>query len=328
MGKQGRKAANKCQAAEGEVMKEGHVKRGNPRGLYEKEIGSGDWWIRYKDAKGKKRREHAGTKSSAIKLYSKRKTEALQGKKLPETLRGREVKFAEIADSGLEYSKLHKRSYRMDKSRMAVLKRAFGNCAADSITPQDIQKWIADDLSEHSPATQNRYRALLCLVYRLAMENGRVTVNPARLVRQKPENNGRIRFLSPEEETRLRTALTEKFAHRICELDFALNVGLRKANQYDLTWNDIDFERRMVTVGRSKNGSPLHLPLNDSAIAALRAAQRLCNGSPSIFLNRVGDGLRDNRHWFDTAKKEAKIKGFRWHDLRHTFISRLVNGWR
>src|SRR3989442_1434119 len=178
MGKQGRTAQGKEQ---GDAMRAGHVKRDNPRGLYEKEIGSGDWWIRYKDAKGKKRREHAGTKSSAIKLYSKRKTEALQGKKLPETLRGREVTFAEIADSALEYSKLHKRSYRMDKSRMAVLKKAFGNRAADSITPQDIQKWIADDLGEHAPATQNRYRALLCLVYRLAMEKSRGTGNPARL---------------------------------------------------------------------------------------------------------------------------------------------------
>jgi integrase len=248
----------------------------------------------------------------------------LQGKKLPETLRGREVTFSELADSALEYSKLHKRSYRMDKSRMAFLKKAFGNRAADSITPQDIQKWIADDLSEHKPATQNRYRALLCLVYRLAMENGRVTVNPARLVRQKAENNGRIRYLLTEEEVRLRTVLMEKFPHRICELDFALNVGLRKTNQYELTWNDIDFDRRTVSVGRSKNGAPLNLPLNDSAIAALRTAQKYSNGSPAIFLNRVGHGLRDNRHWFDTAKKEAKIQGFRWHDLRHTFVSHLV----
>jgi integrase len=156
------------------------------------------------------------------------------------------------------------------------------------------------------------------------MENGRVTVNPARLVRQKRENNERIRYLLPEEEARLRTALMEKFPHRVCELDFALNVGLRKANQYELIWNDIDFDRRMVSVRRSKNGTALNLPLNDSAIAALRTAQTYSNGSPAIFLNRVGDSLRDNRHWFDAAKKEAKIQGFRWHDLRHTFVSRLV----
>ena len=61
--------------------------RRNPRGVFEKVPGSGEWWIRYWDAQGRKRREKAGTKSNAILLYRKRKTEALQGKKLPEKLR-------------------------------------------------------------------------------------------------------------------------------------------------------------------------------------------------------------------------------------------------
>jgi hypothetical protein len=54
-------------------MRAGHVRRDNPRGLYEKEIGSGDWWIRYKDAKGRKRREHAGTKRTDAFGFSYRK---------------------------------------------------------------------------------------------------------------------------------------------------------------------------------------------------------------------------------------------------------------
>jgi hypothetical protein len=53
------------------------------RGVYERKPGV--WWIRYADATGRIRREKAGTKSAAQTLYRKRKTEALQGKKLPET---------------------------------------------------------------------------------------------------------------------------------------------------------------------------------------------------------------------------------------------------
>ena len=70
--------------------------RRNPRGVYEKVRGSGEWWICFWDAQGRKRREKVGTKSNAILLYRKRKTEALQGKKLPEKLRRATVTFADI----------------------------------------------------------------------------------------------------------------------------------------------------------------------------------------------------------------------------------------
>ena len=61
------------------------------RGIYEKVPGSEVWWIRYADATGRIHREKAGMKQAAITLYNKRKTEVLRGKKLPETIRRREI---------------------------------------------------------------------------------------------------------------------------------------------------------------------------------------------------------------------------------------------
>ena len=75
------------------------------RGIYERVPGSGVWWIQYTDAQGRRRREKAGLYSSAEKLLDKRHTEALQGKKLPETLRAKPVTFGELLDDALEYSK-------------------------------------------------------------------------------------------------------------------------------------------------------------------------------------------------------------------------------
>src|SRR5215469_96594 len=155
------------------------------RGVYEKCPGSGTWWIRYADTMGRLRREKAGTKSAAVTLYQKRKTEALQGKKLPESLRTPAVSFAELAHDALVYSKTHKRTYEDDALRMPWLLTAFRERSADSITPQDLEHHVTRIAEERDwkPASVNRYRALISLIFRLGMENGKVKANPARLVK-------------------------------------------------------------------------------------------------------------------------------------------------
>src|SRR6478672_10139322 len=114
-----------------DVRPETKAKR-TPRGVYEKLPGSGVWWIRYADTMGRIRREKAGTKSSALTLYRKRKTETLQRKKLPENLRTPMVSFAELSRDALAYSKAHKRSYDDDVIRMEKLLARFRERAADS----------------------------------------------------------------------------------------------------------------------------------------------------------------------------------------------------
>lgn len=79
------------------IGKTASKERRRQRGVFEKVPGSSTWWIRYTDAEGRFRREKAGTKSAAIDLYRKRKTDALIGKKLPEKLRRATVTFADIA---------------------------------------------------------------------------------------------------------------------------------------------------------------------------------------------------------------------------------------
>src|ERR1700680_477174 len=103
------------------------------RGVFEKLPGSDVWWICYFDADSKKRREKVGRKSAAIQLYRKRKTEVMEGKKLPEKLRTMAVPFSELAADALEYSKTHKLSYDHDSYRMAKLQEGFGDRRAARI---------------------------------------------------------------------------------------------------------------------------------------------------------------------------------------------------
>jgi len=290
------------------------------RGIYEKMPGSDVWWIRYADSMGRIRREKAGPKGAAITLYRKRKTEALQSRKLPEKLRRRNLSFSELVANALEYSKAHKRSYLDDVCRMGRIREWFGAMPADGITPHDIEQRLARLAKDEglAPATLNRYRSLMSLMFRLGMESGKVTVNPARLVRPRLEDNARVRFLSESEETDLRAVIREHWAEHEPEFDIALHTGLRRGGMYKLEWRDIDFERRLATERLSKSGKTRHVPLNEVALAAFKALRRAGTGEGKVF------ATHKPRHWFEKAVQLAGIEDFHWHDLRHTFASRLT----
>jgi integrase len=150
------------------------------------------------------------------------------------------------------------------------------------------------------------------------------TVNPARSVTRRREDNSRVRYLTEDEEKRLCAVLELEYQRHLPEFDLALNTGLRQGSQYSLTWSMVDWKQRMVHIPRTKNEHPLHVPLNEAALAALRIACSRNGANGRVFLSeRTGEPLVHPRHWFDPALRKAKIAEFRWHDLRHTFASRL-----
>lgn len=309
------------------------------RGVFEKQPGSGEWWIRWADDAGRIRREKAGSKSYAIQLYQKRKTEVRQAVKLPENLRTRPIPFSELANDALEFSRDHKLSHRQDVCRMAFITLAFGNRSAEAITPQELDRWL-ESHQDWTRATKNRYLALLKLTYRLGNQNGKLKSNPARLVRMQRENNARVRYLNQhqplpttlddltpykDEESRLLAVIRDKYAFHMPELEIALNTGMRLSEQYNTEWPNVNLPQRLLTVPRSKHGERRHIPLNSVATEAFKRLALRSHGSKHVFLNLKGDApLLANRHWFEDAVAEAGIRNFRWHDLRHTFASRLA----
>src|SRR5690349_8879254 len=169
-------------------LKVANKERQNPRGVFEKIPGSGEWWVRYTDASGRYRREKAGSKSIAIKLVDKRRTEALQGKKLPETLRRRAVSFGELADDAIAYIKRRYARPADDVARMEVLKARFAG-AADAITPGEIQN-VLDTLTadrDWSASSRNHHHNLISLAYRLGIFHGKVKESPLRGLRRQAE---------------------------------------------------------------------------------------------------------------------------------------------
>ena len=202
----------------------------------------------------------------------------------------------------------------------------FRDRTAESITPQDFEHHIVRMAEERkwAPASVNRYRALISLVFRLGIENGKVKENPARLIKHRQVNNTRTRWLAPEGEVRLRAAIEAGCPEHMPELELALNTGLRLSELYGLTWENVNALRRVLTVPRSKNGETRHVPLNSAALEALTTLRTRGDGTGAVIRNPEGQSLPGPRYWFEPMVRRAKIRAFSWHCLRHTFASRLV----
>ena len=83
--------------------------------------------------------------------------------------------------------------------------------------------------------------------------NRKVISNPARSVTHRREDNNRVRFLTIEEEKKLRNVIEAKWSSHVPELDLAINTGMRKSSQYGLTWDMVDSKGRMLNIPRTKN---------------------------------------------------------------------------
>ena len=288
------------------------------RGVWEREPGSKIDWIRYR-VDGVLKREKVGTKKAAGDLLIKRKNEIREGIKMPENMRHTSIRFKALCDDILVFSKKHHRDFRSVEIRVKKIVAAFGETPVDKIKPADIDAWLTR--ATKTPATSNRYRALFSLIFREALRNGKVASNPARLVRQRAENNGRIRFLTEAEETSLRHAIRERFPEHEAELSISLGTGMRLSEQYTLAWKHIDFDRREINLDRTKNGSPRMIPMND---AVMRAMEEFARRSKSTSRDALVFPIKNPKDWFKPAMEDAKIVNYRWHDNRHTFCSRLA----
>lgn len=297
-------------------------------GVVERIPGSGVWWIRYTNSQGKRRWEKCGRRSDAITLLAKRKHEKLLRKKLPESLRGRAVTFKELAEKAKLYSEESHtpQHHHQFVIKLQIIGEHFNDMPAEGITGQDIQEWLLEQSEdrEWTPATRNRYRDAFSLVFRKAVENQVLTVNPAALVKAKPEHNERIRFLSVAEESKLLTTLRKKWPQHVQAFLVSIHTGMRAGEQFQLKWREVSLERRMISLPKTKTGKARHIPLNSIALQALQERKQAQQDAVYVFRDAGRDAQHNYRRWFNEALTEAKIADYSWHCNRHTFASRLV----
>src|ERR1035437_9930542 len=200
------------------------------RGIFERPAGSGCWWVNYY-VNGKQHREKAGRKSDAVALYQKRKADSRRKLKLPELVPGNVVTFGHLSAMAVEHAQTHLRTSRDYVTRDVILSAPFGSRNAADITPQEIDQWLTKHCGTN--ATANRYRSYISLAYRLGMENGKVTVNPARLVRLRTENNARRRYLTREEYDTLLSIIRRDNPAQVSAFIVSVYTGMRWGEQLD-----------------------------------------------------------------------------------------------
>lgn len=223
------------------------------------------------------------------------------------------------------------------------------------------QERIADGRAN---STINRDLNALRGLFRLAREEGVIETTPfEKLKSLKVDKRPKTRFLSEAEEDRLIFELDQRqkqlvqgrmngndwreernyekmfdtsdyrYSNYLTPLVLiALKTGLRRSELLSLDWSDIVLEGNSQIYVRgqnTKNSQSRVVPLNDEAVSILKDWKMFCEASPVksdlVFANPVsGNRMTEIGSAWDRVLKKADINTFRFHDLRHTFASKLA----
>jgi len=140
----------------------------------------------------------------------------------------------------------------------------------------------------------------------------------------KGVNDARLRYLSTEEEEKLLNAIRNPLLKDV--VIFALNTGLRRCEILSLKWKNVDLKNKCLILesGQTKNKKRHVLPLNSTAWKVIKNRLKEKAENCEFVFHRGGKPVKSIRGAFENALKRAGIEDFRFHDLRHTFASRLV----
>lgn len=288
--------------------------------------GADRWCIDFYDQERRVRRvvKDAQGRGEAVIALQAKVAEVFNGKFKPKR-RAESLRFADFAERYLnDYAKTSKRSWKTDASYLKPMKEFFGDVFLSSIAALDIEKFKTRRLEDGvTRSTVNRCLAILRRMLNLAIDWGYLEESPMRKVGLFPvKDNLKERILDREEEPRLLESCSE---HLRAIVITALSTGMRRGEILGLKWDDADFQNRVLKVEKSKSGKQRFIEMNSPLFSLMRELRVKNPQAGHVFLNpKTGRPLADVKTAFKAACRRAGIKGLRFHDLRHTFATRLV----
>ncbi len=246
--------------------------------------------------------------------------------------------LAELLDRYEAHAALRLKSWESTKARLAFWRGKLGDELLEAIKPariaslRDEQKATPKERGggERTGSDVNRTLAALSSALGFGVkELGWLEVNPCAKVSKLPESKGRVRFLDDDELARFMTACRESGNPdlRLAVL-LALTTGGRQSEIMGLRWPQIDFKRRIITLGETKNGDARALPLSGEAFGMLQERAKVRQIDDDRVFPPTAQARKsahiDLRASFEAALKAAAVANFHWHDLRHCAASYLV----
>jgi integrase len=284
-----------------------------------KRNGSPNWWVTWNDQDGKRNRRSFGT-------TDKKLAEALAARWAKEGFMEEHFgKFPEVpfSEALLRYAKVHKRDHRRSferstRYRLRLLQEWFGDTNISEITLGLIQAFLDERLDEVSLAAAQKEVSTLRAILNKAHREELLAMTP-RFPKFKALKN-RTRWLTNEEMERLAACSAR---HLVPLVLFAVDTGGRRSELLRLDWRQVDLARKRVVFLNTKNGEDRAVRLCDRACAVLAGLGPKETGP--VFTFR-GKAVRSMQTAFNKAREKAGLQDVRFHDLRHTFASRLVQG--
>ena len=219
--------------------------------------------------------------------------------------------------------------YQSDRWRTAVLIAELGEVRLDQLSTFTVERFKRRHLDEttkrggrRSPASVNRLLQLLSKIFSMAIAAKQVDGRPE--ITLLREDNQRLRYLTIEEEQRLRAVMAKRAPYLLDLLIVGVNTGLRAGELFRLRKVDVDLNLSVIHVLESKSGRPRQVPIYGECRAVLA---RICaeQGSEQVFASpRTGGKLDNVKKGFRACCKAAAIEGVTPHTLRHTYGTRLA----
>ncbi|ATS39460.2 MULTISPECIES: site-specific integrase [Xanthomonas] len=224
----------------------------------------------------------------------------------------------------------------------------------------DLERFKAQRLKAGiKPSTVNRDLSRIRGALSRAVDWGMIEQHPMRTVKQaKGADDSRVRYLTQEEERQLRAGLQKREQerralrtngnrwhadrghvvremwpadgftdHLLPIVLVALNTGMRRGELLGLDWADVNLPGKLVTVtvANAKSRKARHIPLNTEAHDTLARWRQQGAGTGLVFPSpRTGRRMDNISSSWEELCDTIALPGFRFHDLRHTFASRLV----
>ena len=300
-------------------------------GVFERNKGSGIWYVRWYDELGRDRKKSVGTKTAAEAYLAKVKEETrLRKLGLKSTAREEERLRLTVADLLERYwpEFEHQKSARNSRTYSAVWKRDLGRMVATEVRAFEILQWQrAQELKGMDGGTINRYTAHIRRVFNLAIRDYLLDSNPCGngRVPAKKESEPRNRVVSPEEERKLlgELSILDRAAYIAC-----CYSGMRQAEALWLKRNQVDFELRIAKLEDTKAGKAQTVTLCDPVLKALEFAASQ-HDSDFFFPGRNNKSPMSGKQLTVRLKAAAERAGLTdvlWHTLRHTFVTRTARG--